>query len=497
VVTGPVPPATVLLHFAHLTDQRVENQMRAMAGGGTGSKSSAGLRLWAGVGVGVGVLLASLLTTGALAPPVPAGAAASRTAPAGPGDLAAIATSPAAGELTGTGNRAPATVRPHDTNPNCSFDDLPANAIVPDVTPGGTISINCTGWLPDDTVGAFELSPLFLASDSPSDTDQADAQTFTSDGSGDLVATFTVPNPFVASDAAAVCPPTVAQVSSGFLRCGVALTDGVDESPGYVGVALTALDYAAPTGPSSPTATAVGIAATPDGGGYWMAWSSGLVSTFGDALSYGDASSLPLNSPIAHIVPTSDGHGYWLVAGDGGTFAFGDAGFFGSMGGRTLNEPVVDLAPTHDDGGYWLVASDGGIFSFGDATFYGSMGGQTLNQPVVGIATDTRTGGYWEVAADGGIFSFGAPFFGSTGSLVLNQPIVGMTASPSGGGYLFVAADGGVFTFGDASFHGSTGDLALDAPIVGMAVDPATGGYWLVGSDGGVFAFGAPFFGAG
>ena len=107
------------------------------------------------------------------------------------------------------------------------------------------------------------------------------------------------------------------------------------------------------------------------------------------------------------MAATPDGGGYWLVAADGGIFAFGDAAFYGSTGNMVLNKPVVGMASTPDGNGYWFVASDGGIFAFGDARFYGSMGGHPLNLPVVGMASN-RGNGYWLVAADGGLFSFGS-----------------------------------------------------------------------------------------
>jgi Cysteine-rich secretory protein family len=241
----------------------------------------------------------------------------------------------------------------------------------------------------------------------------------------------------------------------------------------------------------------VGMASTPDGGGYWVAKADGSVAIHGDAGQHGSMQDQPLDAPIAHIVATPDGGGYWLVAADGGIFSFGDAPFYGSMGGRALNAPVVDMAPTPDGRGYWLVASDGGIFAFGDAAFEGSMGGAPLNQPVVGMVPDRATGGYWLVATDGGVFSFDAPFYGSTGSLVLNQPVNGIAATTDDRGYWFVASDGGLFAFGDAPFRGSAASLPLVAPVVGMATDPSTGGYWLVATDGGIFSFGAPFFGSG
>ena len=273
------------------------------------------------------------------------------------------------------------------------------------------------------------------------------------------------------------------------------------------GTNIVTVSFVDPTGvflPSSATFTlnvrgltsAVGIASTPNGGGYWITDAQGDVQAFGSAMNFGSMAGTPLNAPIAHIVSTPDGLGYWLVAADGGIFSFGDAHFYGSMGGKRLNAPVVDMAPTSDGGGYWLVASDGGIFSFGDAQYYGSMGGIHLNKPVVGIVADDTMGGYWEVATDGGIFSFNAPFFGSTGNIHLNEPVNGMASSSDAKGYFFVASDGGIFAYGDAGFFGSTGGTKLAAPIVGMAPDWATGGYWLVGSDGGVFSFNAPFYGS-
>jgi hypothetical protein len=239
---------------------------------------------------------------------------------------------------------------------------------------------------------------------------------------------------------------------------------------------------------TSPTRV-VGLAALPNGSGYWEAEANGTVAAFGQAPNEGSVTE-SLNAPIVGITVTPDGGGYWLVGSDGGVFSFGDARFYGSTGSLRLNQPVVGIAATPDGKGYWLVASDGGIFSYGDATFRGSMGGKPLNEPVVGMATDASTGGYWEVAADGGIFSFAAPFLGSTGSVHLNEPIVGMEGTPNGLGYRFVAADGGIFSYGTAPFEGSTGGLALVAPVVAMAADVPNGGYWMAAADGGIFNYG-------
>ena len=240
----------------------------------------------------------------------------------------------------------------------------------------------------------------------------------------------------------------------------------------------------------------VGMAATPDGGGYWEVASDGGIFAFGDAGFYGSEAARRSTHRSSGWQPPPMMGGYWEVASDGGIFAFGDAGFFGSEGGQALNAPIVGMAPPPTRGRLLGVASDGGIFAFGDAGFYGSEGGQALNAPIVGMAASASGHGYWLVASDGGIFSFGdAAFWGSTGSLSLNRPIVGMAAIPSGHGYWLVGADGGIFSFGDAAFWGSAASLAVNRPIVGMA--PTPGGYWEVASDGGIFGFGnAPFLGS-
>ncbi len=245
---------------------------------------------------------------------------------------------------------------------------------------------------------------------------------------------------------------------------------------------------------TSPTRV-VGLAALPNGTGYWEVEANGTVAALGQAPNDGSVPGA-LNAPIVGMTATPDGGGYWLVGADGGVFGFGDAHFYGSTGSLRLNQPIVGIAATPDGKGYWLVAADGGIFSYGDAAFRGSMGGKPLNEPVVGVAGDPATGGYWEVAADGGIFSFDAPFLGSTGSIHLNQPIVGMEGAPNGLGYRFVAADGGIFSYGTATFEGSTGGLTLVAPVVAVAADEAIGGYWMAAADGGIFNYGgAPYLG--
>ena len=212
----------------------------------------------------------------------------------------------------------------------------------------------------------------------------------------------------------------------------------------------------------------------------------------------GSSGGTALSAKAVGLAATPDGQGYWLASADGGVFSFGDAGFYGSMAGKHLGAPIVGMAATPDGRGYWLVAADGGLFAFGDAGFDGSMGGHRLSAPIAGIAATPDGQGYWEVAADGGIFAFGdASFEGSMGGHRLSRPVVGMTATADGRGYWEVASDGGIFAFGDAPFRGSTGGHALVAPVVSMSAPPSSdAGYWLAAADGGIFSFGVPFHGS-
>ena len=213
--------------------------------------------------------------------------------------------------------------------------------------------------------------------------------------------------------------------------------------------------------------------------GYYTYQSDGRISAFGNdnyLVYLGDLSASPLNQPIVGMATTPDGGGYWLVASDGGVFAYGDAGFYGSAGNIRLNRPIVGMAATADGRGYWLVASDGGVFAYGDATFQGSMGGITP-QPTHRRHGRPSRGRLLAGGVGRGIFSFGgAPFHGSAGNCGLNKPVVGMAPTPDGKGYWLVASDGGIFSYGDAAFEGSIGSFPLAQPIVGMAPNRTAGG---------------------
>jgi hypothetical protein len=52
-----------------------------------------------------------------------------------------------------------------------------------------------------------------------------------------------------------------------------------------------------------------------------------------------------LNAPVVGMAATPDGAGYWVVGSDGGVFTFGDAPFDGSATGKTV-DPTAAIAAT-------------------------------------------------------------------------------------------------------------------------------------------------------
>jgi len=153
---------------------------------------------------------------------IPAGTAGATT-PATVSGVQAVAvaasSAPATVDVAGHGST---RARPRTATASCTFNGQ--TTIVPNVSPGSSIAIVCSGWSAGDTVYASVASPLFASSNSTNDIDPS-VQTYSANGSGDLSGTFIVPNPFSAPDPAAVCPPTAAQVAQGYLRCFIAMGD--------------------------------------------------------------------------------------------------------------------------------------------------------------------------------------------------------------------------------------------------------------------------------
>ena len=141
------------------------------------------------------------------------------------------------------------------------------------------------------------------------------------------------------------CSPSATRPSWG--RCPAAATTSTTSSPSRRRPGTSATGCSRPTAPCTPSA----------------------------AGSFG--SSTDTTSPATAMAATPNGGGYWIVTRNGNVFAFGEATWRGSLPfiGVAPSSPVIGIVPTADDLGYWLIGSDGGIFAFGDAPFVGSLPG--------------------------------------------------------------------------------------------------------------------------
>jgi hypothetical protein len=258
-------------------------------------------------------------------------------------------------------------------------------------------------------------------------------------------------------------------------------TCGANQSEGYYLAGKSGAVVAAGDAPALPSVHGlqgdiVGIAATPDGKGYFAVSNTGAVYTEGDAVFQGDLTSLSPAVKVSNVVaiaPTADGGGYWLIGADGGEFAFGDAKFHGSLPGIGVHvSDVIGMVATPGGGGYLIVGADGGVFAFGQTHFYGSLPGIGVKvNDIRGILPAAAGTGYILVGSDGGAFSFGhgAPFHGSLpGEGVAVSDIVGIALTSDDGGYWMAGSNGVVYPFGDARTLKSDFSSS-DTPISGIA----------------------------
>ena len=143
---------------------------------------------------------------------------------------------------------------------------------------------------------------------------------------------------------------------------------------------------------------------------------------------------MALNKPIVGMAATPDGGGYWLVASDGGIFSYGDAQFYGSHGqhrAQQADRRHGRRRRTAGATGWWPPTAASSASATRSST--AARAACALNKPVVGMAATPGGNGLLAGGLRRRHLRFGdAGFYGSTGSLVLNKPIVGMITGPDG-----------------------------------------------------------------
>ncbi len=225
-----------------------------------------------------------------------------------------------------------------------------------------------------------------------------------------------------------------------------------------------------PAAPVDAADPVVGMAATPDGRGYWTVTGRGVVRAFGVADLLRKPRSNHLDAAVVAITATPDGTGYWLLTSRGTLLAYGTAAAVSpaatSFGDTSA---AVGQAVTPTGKGYWLVHADGHVDAFGDAAQAPPPvpGPLAMDAPTVAIAASPDGLGYWTVTSDGVVHGFGTA---RRFSELPRQPALGsvraLTSTPDGQGYWLMDTAGRVAAFGDAARFRA----AHDAPPVHAAV---------------------------
>ena len=130
----------------------------------------------------------------------------------------------------------------------------------------------------------------------------------------------------------------------------------------------------------------VGIASTAVGG-YWLLGAGGGIYGFGKAHSHG---SVVIDTPgvtASAISGTPDGEGYTVLQSDGLIRTFGDAQVPVSYPpSPPVMVPAVGLATTPHGTGNWVVDANGHVLAFGGAALQGSADGIAQPGSVVSVA---------------------------------------------------------------------------------------------------------------
>ena len=230
--------------------------------------------------------------------------------------------------------------------------------------------------------------------------------------------------------------------------------------------------------------------------GYTLLTSDGSVHPFGSATSHGsDRNKLGVGVTALSLATSQTGKGYWILKSNGGVDSF-NAPPHGSLR-KTLGSLVPLEIAAPPEGGYLILTSDGGVHPFGGAKWYGSDAGKLPSGvTAVAFAVNPQTHGYWVLKSDGGIDNFHAPWKGSMKNKLGSAFPVAIAAPPHAG-YLVLTSNGGVHKFGRGAYYGSDRHkLPSGVSAVALATSPELAGYRILRSDGGVDSFDATWSGS-
>lgn len=229
--------------------------------------------------------------------------------------------------------------------------------------------------------------------------------------------------------------------------------------------------FASPYPPAGTAATsAIAIAATLDGQGYYLLSRDGTVRAYGKASHEGDGVAHGTQAVSIAVTPAPIDRtrpGYWILALNGKVRAFNAVDY--EQIERGTNLEAVSIVATSDGGGYWILASNGRIHVFGNAGQFGDR--RDSGQVNVAMASTPAGDGYWILASNGAVHSFKNAVNYSPGFRT-DSPARAMAVAKDGRGYWILLQDGSILAFGSAPNLGSLIPDSTPPPIaVGIATD--------------------------
>jgi RHS repeat-associated protein len=218
----------------------------------------------------------------------------------------------------------------------------------------------------------------------------------------------------------------------------------------------------APGGTVCPNQPAIGIAATTNMQGYWIATGGGGVFAFGNAVYTPSNPMAPGHSGtiVAVAAAQHTSEGYWLLSSSGQVYAYGGAGYFGGTPPlfTAVGEKIVAMATTTTGGGYWLVSNYGEVWGYGAA--YAHMGGFSNPGPGLGttpydwysaIGAGTPGAGFWMVRTHGTIYSYSQQAFTNPTFNVNNSGLIdSLSDTTNFQGFVMITQGGTKYVKGDA-----------------------------------------------
>jgi IPT/TIG domain len=403
---------------------------------------------------------------------------------------------------------------------SCTFDGQAANTLITGVTPGGSITVACTGLPKSTSLVLAEASPLAGFSSVPSsdDIDEADTSdlvfiTTTKTGTLPANSKFKTPTSFSATDPNAKCPPTAAQINAGLTGCAVAVAT---LSGTNYGDAI--LDYASQPAPATPS-LALGSASAKAGAEVTVTNGTGPGDFWGNVFNDTTltTSDITIGTTAAGSTDATVSAGSYKITTKGSKTTYGPlvvpaiSGEFvvpcGITGTHTVTvtEPNQSLIAGTIAGTATLDVLPGTNPTVtGISPTRGPSGGGTAVTitgcnftGATSVSFGTKAAASFTVNSDTSITAVSPPGSGTVNVVVTKSGVssttsVGTEFTYGFQGYDLVGSDGGTFNFGDAKNYGSLPGLKVTPakPIVGAAVTADGGGYWLAGADGGIFAFG-------